>query len=108
MNDGRGGWRSSSGGSVFLAFANERGIPWELTRTWPGGDRHLETWLKQHYRNGKALCPRCNPGTRRGLFIVGADTWVNGYGVHSVPVMFQRPKVRKPIRFRSTEIRARV
>lgn len=45
-------------GSKLLAAANERGISWEIVRTWeaPLG---FEKILKQRFKNARPLCPCC-------------------------------------------------
>jgi hypothetical protein len=45
-------------GARILAAAVERGIGFELVRTWPGG-RETERRLKR-LRNSPRLCPRCS------------------------------------------------
>ena len=37
----------------------ERGISWELVRTWPGGRLQERTLKRRH--NGRKLCPVCHP-----------------------------------------------
>jgi hypothetical protein len=44
-------------GSRLLAAANDRGIAYDVVRTWPGG-RDVERRLKRQ-RNAPRLCPRC-------------------------------------------------
>jgi predicted GIY-YIG superfamily endonuclease len=44
-------------GAKILAAANERGIPYDVVRTWEGG-RDVERQLKNHH-NAPRLCPRC-------------------------------------------------
>ena len=41
-----------------LEVAKERGIGFEVARTWPEGDRGLERQLKNR-KNAKRLCPCC-------------------------------------------------
>lgn len=50
--------RHASGqGARMLAVCRERGITWQLVRTW-SGDRKLERWLKR--KKGAAwFCPVC-------------------------------------------------
>jgi predicted GIY-YIG superfamily endonuclease len=45
-------------GARLTAVALERGISFEVVRTWPGG-RALERQLKNR-KNGHKLCPLCN------------------------------------------------
>jgi predicted GIY-YIG superfamily endonuclease len=45
-------------GARILAAANERGIAYDVVRTWDGG-RDLERQLKRQ-RNAPRLCPRCS------------------------------------------------
>jgi hypothetical protein len=45
-------------GARILAAAVQRGIGFELVRTWPGG-RDVERRLKSHH-NAPRLCPRCS------------------------------------------------
>jgi hypothetical protein len=45
-------------GAKILAAANERGIAYDVVRTWPGG-RELDRRLKRQH-NGPKLCPRCS------------------------------------------------
>jgi predicted GIY-YIG superfamily endonuclease len=47
----------SGKGARILAAANDRGIGYSVTRTWPGG-REVERRLKAQH-NGPKLCPRC-------------------------------------------------
>jgi predicted GIY-YIG superfamily endonuclease len=46
-------------GARLLAVANERGLSWEVVRTWEGG-RSLEKDLKRQ-KNSPRFCPICNP-----------------------------------------------
>jgi hypothetical protein len=50
---------SGNGARRMEVIAAERGIAWQLARTWTG-DRALERRLK-HQKNGPRLCPICNP-----------------------------------------------
>jgi predicted GIY-YIG superfamily endonuclease len=43
-------------GARMLAAAVERGIPFDIVRTWPGG-RELERTMKSHH-NARKWCPR--------------------------------------------------
>lgn len=52
----------SGNGSAIMAAVAERGISWELARTWEGG-RDVERRLKRQ-KNGPRLCPICNGGLR--------------------------------------------
>jgi predicted GIY-YIG superfamily endonuclease len=45
-------------GARVLAAANERGITYDVVRTWDGG-REIEKRLKAHH-NAPKLCPRCS------------------------------------------------
>jgi hypothetical protein len=45
-------------GARMLAAAVERGISFDVVRTWPGG-RDVERRLKRQ-RNAPRLCPRCS------------------------------------------------
>jgi predicted GIY-YIG superfamily endonuclease len=45
-------------GSRILAAAVQRGIGFDVVRTWPGG-REEERRLKNHH-NAPKLCPRCS------------------------------------------------
>jgi predicted GIY-YIG superfamily endonuclease len=45
-------------GARILAAANERGIAYDVVRTWEGG-RDKERQLKRQH-NAPKLCPRCN------------------------------------------------
>jgi len=47
----------SGNGSALMAAVAQRGIGWELARTWEG-DRHLERKLKNRH-NSPRLCPIC-------------------------------------------------
>lgn len=49
-------------GARMLAAANERGIAYDVVRTWPGG-RDVERRLKA-LRNAPRLCPACAGGGR--------------------------------------------
>jgi hypothetical protein len=51
-------------GARFTQVALERGIGWELVRTWEGETRTDERRHKTG-AHGKRLCPRCRPGRRR-------------------------------------------
>jgi hypothetical protein len=56
-------------GSRLLAVALDRGITWELARTWERADRYWERRLKN--RGGAyPLCPICTPDTMRALTVV--------------------------------------
>jgi predicted GIY-YIG superfamily endonuclease len=44
-------------GAQFLRAALRRGIGWQLSRCWPGGDRRLESALKRI--SSRTLCPLC-------------------------------------------------
>jgi hypothetical protein len=44
-------------GARILAAANQRGIAYDVVRTWPGG-RDVERQLKNR-RNAPKLCPTC-------------------------------------------------
>lgn len=46
-------------GSRLMAVITEAGIPWQLVRVWPNGDRNFERHLKNQ-KNSKHLCPICN------------------------------------------------
>lgn len=46
-------------GARMLAVCRERGITWQVVRTWPG-DRLFERRLKRR-RDSPKLCPVCNP-----------------------------------------------
>ena len=45
-------------GNPLLAYANTRGVPWRIARTWPG-DRRQERRLK-NYKKAPRLCPICS------------------------------------------------
>jgi predicted GIY-YIG superfamily endonuclease len=47
-------------GSKFLAAANERGISYEVVRTWEPADHRFERYVK-NYSQAPLLCPICNP-----------------------------------------------
>jgi GIY-YIG catalytic domain len=49
-------------GARILAAANERGIGYEVVRTWEGG-REVERRIKRQ-RNAPRLCPTCAGGGR--------------------------------------------
>jgi predicted GIY-YIG superfamily endonuclease len=49
-------------GARILAAANERGIAYDVVRTWPGG-RDEERRLKRQH-NAPKLCPTCAGGSR--------------------------------------------
>jgi hypothetical protein len=44
-------------GARLMEVVTERGIPWQVARTWPG-DRELEKQLKRQ-KNSPRLCPIC-------------------------------------------------
>jgi predicted GIY-YIG superfamily endonuclease len=46
-------------GARLLEVLKERGISWQLARTWPDGDRKLERRLKRWHGGGQ-LCPICD------------------------------------------------
>jgi hypothetical protein len=46
-------------GARMLAAANQRGIGYDVVRTWPGG-REVERRMKRQ-RNAPRLCPVCSP-----------------------------------------------
>lgn len=46
-------------GARMLAVATERGISFDVVRTWPGG-RETERRIKRGHR-GPRLCPVCSP-----------------------------------------------
>jgi hypothetical protein len=46
-------------GARMLAAANQRGISYDVVRTWPGG-RDVERQLKRQ-RNAPRMCPTCVP-----------------------------------------------
>jgi len=50
---------ASGNGARMLAVCRERGITWQLVRTWQG-DRNFERRLKNR-RETPRLCPVCNP-----------------------------------------------
>ena len=50
----------SGNGSRIMEVVTERGIGWQLVRTWPG-DRALERRLKRRHNSPK-LCPICQNG----------------------------------------------
>ena len=47
-------------GSRLMEVVTQRGIAWQVVRTWPG-DRALERKLKDQH-NAPRLCPVCNGG----------------------------------------------
>jgi predicted GIY-YIG superfamily endonuclease len=47
-------------GARLLEVLKERGISWQLARTWLDGDRKLERRLKRWHGGGQ-LCPGCDP-----------------------------------------------
>jgi hypothetical protein len=49
-------------GARMLAAANERGISYDVVRTWPGG-RDVERQLKNR-RNAPRMCPACVPSQK--------------------------------------------
>lgn len=53
-------------GARLTQVARERGIGWQLVRTWPGATRGDERHLKAR-KYGTLLCPVCSPRSRRGL-----------------------------------------
>jgi hypothetical protein len=60
----------TSEGARLLQVHRQAGGSFVLTRTWPGG-RDVEYRLKAR-KNAPVLCPRCTPGTQRGLLPVPA------------------------------------
>lgn len=54
-------------GARLLQVARERGVKFEIVRTWEGEGRTFERKLKNR-KNAPKLCPVCNPGAweRRG------------------------------------------
>jgi predicted GIY-YIG superfamily endonuclease len=57
--DHRLGEHARGQGARLTQVAVERGISWDLVRTWPGG-RQQEYRLKRQH-NGPRLCPLCRP-----------------------------------------------
>jgi hypothetical protein len=57
-------------GARITQVAVERGIEFELARTWGDVDRSFERRLKNG-KNTPALCPICNPETARKNFAEG-------------------------------------
>lgn len=51
---------ASGQGSRLTQHALRLGIGWQLVRTW-AGEKDTEKYLKTVYRNGRLLCPVCNP-----------------------------------------------
>ena len=49
----------SGSGVPLMRAVNEAGIPWQLVRTWDGGDMGLEKQLR-HRKNNPRLCPICS------------------------------------------------
>lgn len=45
-------------GAKLLAALNRLGIPWEVVRVWPDGDRTFERKLKNR-KKSRCLCPVC-------------------------------------------------
>ncbi len=60
----------TSEGARLMQVQRQAGGSFVLTRTWPGG-RDVEYRLKAR-KNSPVLCPRCTPGTQRGLLPVPA------------------------------------
>ena len=60
----------TSEGARLMQVQRQAGGWFVLTRTWPGG-RDVESRLKAR-KNSPVLCPRCTPGTQRGLLPVPA------------------------------------
>lgn len=60
--DGRLAHHANGTGARFTAVAVQRGIAWEVARTWEG-DRSLERRLKRWHASNR-LCPRCRPSRR--------------------------------------------
>ena len=56
---------TSEGARLLEVQVKERGGPFRLVRTWPGG-RGVEHQLKDGHQ-GNRLCPDCRPWTRRGM-----------------------------------------
>jgi hypothetical protein len=56
-------------GSRLLAVALERGITWELARTWDRADRYWERRLK-NCGGAYPVCPVCSPDNMRALVVV--------------------------------------
>lgn len=48
----------SGNGARIMAVVSERGIPWQVARTWSHGTRALERRLKNRH-NAPRLCPIC-------------------------------------------------
>jgi Predicted endonuclease containing a URI domain len=48
-------------GARLTQVAKERGIDFRLARTWDGANRTFERMLKTRVKNGRRLCPICNP-----------------------------------------------
>jgi predicted GIY-YIG superfamily endonuclease len=54
----------SGNGSALMAAVARVGIPWQVVRTWPDGDRTLERRLKRQ-KHAWRFCPLCR-AERRG------------------------------------------
>lgn len=52
-------------GARLLQVIQERGIGFQLARTWDGGTRKLERKIK-NCKNTRRLCPVCNPDRALG------------------------------------------
>lgn len=75
---------AAGNGSNFMGWVGRRGIGWELVRTWVGGTRALERYIKKTWRNSRYLCPRCNKTAHRyAMTIRGSYTtpWGETYEV---------------------------
>ena len=57
---------AAGGGARLLEVATERGIRWQLVRTWEG-DRAQERRLKHGNGHGPALCPVCRAAAGRPI-----------------------------------------
>jgi predicted GIY-YIG superfamily endonuclease len=53
-------------GARMLQVARERGITWQLARTWKHATRTDERHLKNQ-KNAPRLCPLCNPKTTKEI-----------------------------------------
>lgn len=45
-------------GSRLMAAVSKAGIEWTVVRTWKGGDRNFERWIKDQH-NAARFCPVC-------------------------------------------------
>lgn len=57
---------ANGNGARFTQVCVERGITWQVVRTWPGGGRSFERQLKKQ-KHARLFCPVCNPNAMKNM-----------------------------------------